>query len=1843
MIRKFTFSFWVLLFISLCSWQESGYAQQIKASPDKHPSQIFLSAQSKRNQATSPGSVAPSIAWIKNVNSLRNKVFIENKGQLEDLQGLDGNSILYSFRDGVTEYFFTKKGVTYRISKMEKASERQWNKFSKKNNIQNEEGEEEDDQHFITKTADIQMNWEGANPSVSIDAGEEAPNYFNYLLLYKQTPIIGHARAYKKLTYKNIYPGIDIVFTIHPDAGIKYSYFLHPGADPSKIQMHYEGVFPKLDADNNILLPTSLGTITDHAPISHFESDQGNSQGEIESAFRLNDAQTIGFSLALNKNKSTQSTLVIDPWTVGPPISVHEAADDVTVDAAGNSIVYSIDTTTGGRTHITKYNAAGTQQWTLDLITKFGYNQIYQGDVAADPSGNIYITIGLGNFPNYYNTVKVDPTGTIVLWGAATPGGSTTDLYETWNISFNCDYTKLIQSGGGTYNGVTRYHNLGDFESVNTATGAESSFTENDTLGDIISTFWAPNGNIYHLCSDSNYMAQKNPATVPKYTSGGHNTLVCYNPNTGIKLFTARTKYSFRDFDKKAPNSPGMNALTASCAYVYTTDGLNLDQWDATTGAHIHTTTITGGQNIASNGSSTTLQVNGGLVVDKCGNVFVGSNTHVYEYDPNLNLIHTISGLPDMVFDLAFGANGVLYACGGITDNTSFVAAITVAACTPPGALSVAVTQPLCSSNLGAATANPTFCGAPYSYSWSSGQTTQTISNLSAGSYTVIVKGSLLCPTSAGDTAIVTINAPPSALSASVSPVNITCNAACNGSATVSPSGGTSAYTYSWTGGGGTSATASSLCPNTYTCTITDAHGCTTTQSVTITQPAALSIPASTTTNLSCNAVCNGSATVSPSGGTASYTYSWAPSGGTAATASALCAGTYTCHVTDANGCIKTQTAVITQPAVLGEAPSQTNISCNGSCNGSAVTTVSGGTAPYTYAWTGNPSTTNTASALCPGNYTCSISDAKGCNTSQIFTVTQPSVLSIAPASSTSTSCTAHTGTASVTVSGGTPGYTYIWSPAPGGGQGTANATGLGAGSYTLTVNDTKACSQTYTVAISATNAPNATLASSANLTCNASCTGTATVSASGGTGAMTYSWAPSGGTGATASSLCAGTYTCYVTDANGCQTTQQATITQPAALAATTSSVSATCNSNNGSASVSASGGTGTLTYSWSSTNPIGSGQGTSSITGLTAGTYTATITDGSGCSKNTTVAVTNSGAPSSSAVQTNPVCNASCTGSITVTPSGGAGPYTYSWSAGGSITNSSSNLCTGIYTCYIRDANNCLATQIDTIHTPAALAAHPTSTNLSCNSVCNGSAVVAPTGGTAPYTYSWSSSPSVTPALNNLCSGSYTCTIKDANGCSSVQTFALTQPTALSIAPSQINLSCNAVCNGNATTSVSGGNAPYTYSWQGSAATTPSLTNLCAGSYSCTVTDASGCTSAQSFTITQPSLLSSIGSSTAATCQNKNGSASVTPSGGSGSYTYSWSPAGGNGSIATTLDSGVYVCTITDSLGCSATVTDTVKNTGYLPHPVVTASGPLTFCAGNNVILTATGGGSYSWSNGATTSSITITTTGNYTVFVTNVCGTASSADAITVNPLPNPSVTGLNNLCSGNSSILTAAGGTSYSWSTGAVTDTIHVTASGNYTVTVTNNCGSATTVDTVKVNSVTALFRPDTTLGSAPLPVTFTNLSSVNATTFQWNFGDGTSGTGPNPIHTFGTAGTYTVTLTVTDINGCTSTYSEVIVVKDINSWITVPNVFTPNGDGSNDLYHINYQGILSFNMKIYDRWGVMIAQLYVPGQTWDGYTLGGERASDGTYYYILNAKGDDGKSYNLTGYIQLMRN
>lgn len=421
-------------------------------------------------------------------------------------------------------------------------------------------------------------------------------------------------------------------------------------------------------------------------------------------------------------------------------------------------------------------------------------------------------------------------------------------------------------------------------------------------------------------------------------------------------------------------------------------------------------------------------------------------------------------------------------------------------------------------------TATPNGGSGPYTYSWSSGGTAATESGLAAGTYSCTITDSGALTTT--QTFTVT---EPAALATTATQTDVSCNGGNNGTATVSVSGGTSPYGYSWTSGG-TTATESGLAAGTYTCTIADNNGCITTESFTITDPAALAA-ATSQTDVSCNGGANGNASVIASGGTGAYTYLWS-TGGTAATESGLAASTYSCTITDANGCTITETVSITEPTALAVTASQTNVSCNGGTNGDATAMVSGGTSPYTYAWSSG-GTAATETGLAAGTYGCTITDNNGCTTTSSVTITEPVALTVS-ASSTAILCNGGTAVVTVTGTGGT-------SPYNGDGTFTVNA-----GTYNYLVTDNNGCIDSTSITVNEPTALVATVASFSNPTTCGGSDGMIDISVSGATPGYSYSWS-NGATTQDISGIAAGAYNCVVTDTNGCMMTVTATLANPA------------------------------------------------------------------------------------------------------------------------------------------------------------------------------------------------------------------------------------------------------------------------------------------------------------------------------------------------------------------------------------------------------------------------------------------------------------------------------------------------------------------------------------------------------------------------------------------------------------------------------------------------------------------------------------------------------------------------
>lgn len=493
-----------------------------------------------------------------------------------------------------------------------------------------------------------------------------------------------------------------------------------------------------------------------------------------------------------------------------------------------------------------------------------------------------------------------------------------------------------------------------------------------------------------------------------------------------------------------------------------------------------------------------------------------------------------------------------------------------------------------------------------------------------------------------------------------------------------------------------------------------------------------------------------------------------------------------------------------------------------------------------------------------------------------------------------------------------------------------------------------------------------------------------------------------------------------------------------------------------------------------------------------------------------------------------------------------------------------------------------------------------------------------------------SWSTG-ATTPSVTVNTSGTYSLQVTTVCGTDASSIQVTVNPS--SITPTLSASSSTTFCSGGSVILSSGhasGNA-----WS-TGATTPTISVNTGGVYTLTVSTACATASASQTVTVLPATTASITPAGPTTfCQG--GSVILNSNVTSGN---SWSSGATTSSISVNT-SGIYTLTVSGACGTATAIQGVTVNP--LPTATISFTGTPTICPGGSITLTASGGSTYVWSTGATSSSINVTSAGTYTVQSVNGCGTATSSP-VTVSELtlPTVQVSGGGNLCAGDSLLLTATGGSNFVWSTGATSAAIYVHNGGNYTVFSGNSCGTVSASALVNAISVSANPVANTMSGNAPLTVQFSNASSSNVTTWYWNFGDGSGDNSPAPQHTFVTAGTYTVTLQTSLTAGCRDTDTLLIVVLSETSAIRVPNVFTPNGDRVNDHFSIETIGISEFHLSILDRWGKTVIESDDAAKGWDGQTAGGNEAADGTYFYIILAKGVDGKDYNTQGTVNLFR-
>ncbi|MCR4856680.1 MAG: T9SS type A sorting domain-containing protein [Bacteroidales bacterium] len=884
-----------------------------------------------------------------------------------------------------------------------------------------------------------------------------------------------------------------------------------------------------------------------------------------------------------------------------------------------------------------------------------------------------------------------------------------------------------------------------------------------------------------------------------------------------------------------------------------------------------------------------------------------------------------------------------------------------------------------------------------FTFEWNNGSTDSSILVSDASTYTVTVHDTNGCTTTAN--AAVSVNPlPQGVISGNTS--------LCPGeSSTLTASG---ANSYHWS----TGATAPVITVNssgTYSCTFTNSYGCTATQSITVSVLDAPIITGSTS-------FCEGSSTTLTAIGGDSYSWS---TGATSASIVVNTPGNYTVTVSSSNGCSGTTSVnVVRNPSVNATITGNTVI-CSGT--GATLTATSGSS----YLWSSGE-TTQSITVSNPATYFVTVTDANGCSGLASQTV---SMMEQAAISGNTHICEGESTTLSVSGIGD-----YSWSN----GANTSSVVVSTTGNYTVTVSLPNGCSSTASMNVTVADVPVPTIMGNTTI-CDGENT---TLTANGGN---SYLWS-NDSTNNTISVTQGGVYTVTVTNADGCSATTNVTVTVNPLPNVSISGSNSFCQGDNITLAAS-----GASTYMWSNTST------SATITVGNAGTYTVSGTDANGCSSTATKTVT-----------VNPTYNI---------------PLTYSICQGESYDFYGQNLTTaGIYTHTLQTVNGCDSVLTLTLTVKAL----PTPSITGNTTFCQGqNSTLTVTGGNS---YLWNSG-STNNNISVSQSGVYTVTATNAEGCSNTTNVTVT----VNPLPN-VSISGNSsLCQGDNISLTAIGASTYVWS---NASTNASITVSNAGTYTVTGADANGCSNTATKTVSvNPTYNVPL---THSICQGEN-------------YNF-------YGQNLTTA--GTYMHTMQTVNGCDSvlTLTLTVK---ALPTPTIT--GNTSLCEGETTTLTATGGTSYVWGNASTSNSISVSQSGVYTVTATNAEGCSNMTNVtVTVNPLPNVSINGNNSFCQGSSVVLTASGASSYSWSNGSSSATITVSNPGTYTLigTDANNC-TKTASKTVTVNP------------TYNIPITH---SICQGESYNFN--------GQNLT----TAGTYTQNLST--VNGCDSIVTLTLTVKSL---------------------------------------------------------------------------------------------
>ncbi|HMU18376.1 MAG TPA: PKD domain-containing protein [Bacteroidia bacterium] len=1144
-------------------------------------------------------------------------------------------------------------------------------------------------------------------------------------------------------------------------------------------------------------------------------------------------------------------------------------------------------------------------------------------------------------------------------------------------------------------------------------------------------------------------------------------------------------------------------------------------------------------------------------------------------------------------------------------------------------------------------------------------QASSSFMNLSAGNYTVMVQDSNGCTSQIP----ATVTDAPAPVLQNIVVTNVLCYGNSDGLIQVQTNGGTGTLNYSLSNGDvSLSGIFDSLGWGNYVVSITDANGCSVFGSTTVTQPQPLNFFVNTTASTCGND--NGIITVNNvTGGTGVCVFSL-DSGLTNQSQNQfvnMSAGNYSVLVTDSNGCsIQSNVLLANIAGPLFGTLNVTDALCSGSLNGSITVSPQGGTGPFLYSADSglNYQAGNIFSALSAGNYNLIIQDDNGCLSDSVATINEPLPLNYQVASAVAT-CGSSNGNITLNATGGSGSYQYSINNGITF-QSTGTFGGLIPSDYPVVVTDLNGCLDSGMVNVADAPSPVLALMAVNDATCNGYTDGVISVSSQSGTLPVQYNinggiWQPTGNF----NNLPSGNYSVIVQDGYGCTDTVTALIAEPLVIALQTSSTPVLCNGqSNGLAEVTVTGGTFPYSYQWNG------GLTTAFVNNLTAGAYSVIVTDANNCTSSASVIVTEPAALQMTLLTTPVTCFGYSNGIINITSSGGTGNLQYSIDAGATYQNANvfTSLSFGSYAIQIADANGCTLSVPANVTQPAAVSLTSSAIDVKCFGGNDGSLTLNTNGGTAPYQFVINNGNSQAGAtFNNLTAGNYVVSVTDSMGCIKTMSDSVGQPTALNAVASGQNVLCNGQSNGAVNVVVTGGVQPYSYQWAGGY-TTSLVNNLPQGSYQVTITDFNGCTIQSSANITQPTAINLALTPDPTICIGQSASVTANANGGTPPYVYKWN----TGHIGATLQASPVITTtynvfLTDSNGCNSPLR--YANINVNPALSLVMTDDDTLCEGQNTTLTATpsggNGGPYiiTW-NGQTQPSASITVaplqTTNYVVMLTDGCTVmpATANVVVLVNPLPQvvfvplstegcvPLTVDFQNL---------SANGASWQWTFGdgdkdTLLDPSHTyTQPGTYSVGLyaVSNAGCENQLildDAIQVyENPQAAFTSNRIEASILDPWFEFRNQSIGASTYLWDFGDQrTTSTELNPMYVYGDTGAYQIILAATSEHQCSDTaYGEVHVSGAVTVYI--PNAFTPNSDGRNELFSVSGVGYTELQMIIFDRWGNILFNQTSSNPGWDGMNMfNNSKCQQGVYVYKVIVKNIFNKQQEFKGTVSLLR-